>query len=374
MPSITSLPTECLWTCKHLHSIYVSNKYSVLGKIGPRDIPAFDDAVIAVRATRIVLESFDKCHFPPDPFPFDCLSLEAQTPSLDDIRLRENFRRAMYRSFLMGAVLCRAYQEPLSPLKEDDDRPQDFLKDAKLRIDDPDAWLITRDEMAYLLKYPSEHHSCEPALLSMYPEDATPRDLDLHHARVLYAEIVQCLLMTMAFLNPNANTQFFEDASHDTRELDRKVTIIPLGSFYPERISMPNNPHKAHKTLLVKQPVPHPQKTGTAWHPSSSCLWAILNNMHAFSGQPNTYGESYPTPPPPLQIFQYIFRTHMGLRFIDFAFEEDGIDSTHRLFVHHPSISRIFVDGWPEEVPIMFDTLGAEEGHYVTSYVPDPHV
>lgn len=65
MPSLTSLPTESLLfilqscdtisqavalssTCKRLHSVYCSNVYSVLGRLGPRDIPAFYDAVVAV--------------------------------------------------------------------------------------------------------------------------------------------------------------------------------------------------------------------------------------------------------------------------------------------------------------------------------------
>jgi hypothetical protein len=65
MPSLTSLPIDCLLlifqscdtisqavtlssTYKLIHSVYSSNFYSVLSRVGPRDIPAFNEALIAV--------------------------------------------------------------------------------------------------------------------------------------------------------------------------------------------------------------------------------------------------------------------------------------------------------------------------------------
>ena len=74
-------------TCKRLHSLYSSNMHSILCQVGPRDIPALGDALMAVsfstfyclseqvvkmsqaRATRIVVDHFHKGQLPPNPFP-----------------------------------------------------------------------------------------------------------------------------------------------------------------------------------------------------------------------------------------------------------------------------------------------------------------
>lgn len=74
-----------------------------------------------------------------------------------------------------------------------------------------------------------------------------------------------------------------------------------------------------------------------------------------------TMGRSTRLPPSPLQVFQYIFRTFLGLRFSDEAFEKEDLDAPHKLCVHHLDISRIFLDGWPDEVPTLFDNTSDGE-------------
>ncbi|KAA8651540.1 uncharacterized protein ATNIH1004_000430 [Aspergillus tanneri] len=63
----------------------------------------------------------------------------------------------------------------------------------------------------------------------------------------------------------------------------------------------------------------------------------------------------------PLQVFQYIFRTFLGLRFLDDVLEKEDLDVSLRLFVHHPLICRIFLDGWHYEAPTLFDTPDGED-------------
>lgn len=79
----------------------------------------------------------------------------------------------------------------------------------------------------------------------------------------------------------------------------------------------------------------------------------FLKTMYKFSGQPNHYAEDSPTPPPPLQVFQFTARKFLGLRFSDDAFqvEEESI-------VNLPLACGIYVDEWPEpeHVPLVFDT------------------
>ncbi|KAJ5199518.1 hypothetical protein N7472_004722 [Penicillium cf. griseofulvum] len=410
--------------------------YAVLGRCGRRDIPAFNEAIIAVRATKIVVEHFQKGQFPPTPFPLP-LGVNAQEPSSDEVQQvldwehlirciedicfhntewgrqchyliyeansakrpskwftwRQNFRRSMYQSFMMGAVLCRAYQESLAPSNKDD-LPEHFLENFDKRLEDPhnpENPLMTSDEMAYLLKYPvfnfeayddqhpiygqladflrqqaENHQPFESEILDMYPEDATPDQIDRDHAKVLYAEIVQCLFSSMTLLEFEGAPKIFKEEDEKAEKLSREVTIVPLGLFYPERFTMPANPRTAHKALLLKQPLSQKKKC-TTWHPSSQFMNIFLEIMYSSSGQPNHYGEEYPTPPPPLQVFQYVSRTFLGLRFSDDAFEDEDVDAAHKLFMHHPLICGIFLDGWPDLIPTLFDTLDGE-GEYDAYY------
>ncbi|KAJ5921912.1 hypothetical protein N7516_009615 [Penicillium verrucosum] len=173
----------------------------------------------------------------------------------------------------MGAVLCSAYQEALAPPNKDE-LPEAFLENCDMRLDDPDEPLMKSEEMAYLLKYPvfnfeayhdhspiygwladflrqqTEHHpQFEPGetkILDMYPEDATPDQIDRDHAKVLHAVMVQCLLSSMTLLNHQGGSRIFEKEHSNAGEFSRGVTIVPLGSFYPERITMPANPRNAY--------------------------------------------------------------------------------------------------------------------------------
>lgn len=108
---------------------------------------------LQVRATKIVLESFEKEELPPDPFPLSTLSGPVRKPSISEfqqvrdlehlakcaeqifveegrglkdeirndqpdgatlwVRWRERFHSSIYRVLLAGAILSRAYQEQM---------------------------------------------------------------------------------------------------------------------------------------------------------------------------------------------------------------------------------------------------------------------
>ncbi|KAL4897681.1 hypothetical protein BDV59DRAFT_208424 [Aspergillus ambiguus] len=426
MTTILSLPSEALLltlqscnslshvvalasTCKRLHSVYSSNTYSIF---------------CHARATRIVVEHFHKGQLPPKPFPLDSLSADAHKVSLEEIRQildwehlircieefclhktewgqncyfhvkqenktapppenwfkwRERFHRSMYQSFLMGAVLCRAYQQPLDP--SNNDRPEHFLENINTRLQS-DEPVLRNDEMAYLLRYPvfnfeayedhepiygqmadflvqqSQHRARSRSTVpDFYPEDAMPNNLDRVQASLLYAETVQCLLASMTLLNHEGYSPIFKNDNEnpDIESPSRRVTIVPLGSFYPEQIAMPASVQDAPQTRLLKSPLP--QKMGeSSWNPSARFMSLFLDIMHSSSGQPNHYADSFRTPPPPLQIFQFINRKFPGLRFSDEAFDVEDVDAAHTLFVHHPSASGIYEDEWPDLIPSIFDT------------------
>ncbi|KAJ5159569.1 uncharacterized protein N7482_006573 [Penicillium canariense] len=274
----------------------------------------------------------------------------------------------------MGAVLCRSHQEPLS------ESPKHLFQDRDKRLEKPDEPLLKSEEMAHLLKYPvfnfedyTRHESIykdlaeffgkqtehrppsldDPELLDAYPEDAVSPQLDRYHAETLHVEMIQCLLSSMTLLNHTEQSKIFEEQTGTVEEPLKKITVVCLGSFYPETITLPRNPKNAHKTLLLKQAIP--RSKDSVWRSCSPLMNRILEIMHSFSGQPNHYDEQYPTPPPPLQIFQYILRKYLGLRFSEDAFEREDLDAPHHLFVHHLEMGQLFLDGWPQVVPTLFD-------------------
>lgn len=323
--------------------------------------------------------------------PYFDKTADSETPSPEWLTWRQNFRRSMYRSLMMGAVLCGEYQEPLA-LSNKDGIPKGFLEDLQDRIDrdDPDEPFMRSDEMAYLLKYPvfnfeayDDHHSIygqlaeflqrqtanhrqiSPEIRDMYPQYASLEEVARDHAVIFQAEMVQCLKSCMTLSNHYGASEIFKEENKSLDKCARSVTIVRLGSFYPERIAMPANPHNAHQMLLPAEPLPQ-NKENTAWNSSSHLMSAILGFMHDFSGQPNHYAGGFPTPPPPLQVFQYVARRFLGLRFLDDAFDGEWVEAAHIQFAHYPQISDIFLDEPPDDGS-MFDTLDGE-GQYNVYY------
>jgi hypothetical protein len=83
----------------------------------------------------------------------------------------------MYQSLMMGAVLCPAYQEALSPSNEAE-LPECFLENCDMRLDDPDEPLMKSDEMAYLLKYPVFNFEAYDDHSPIYGQDVDVRLTD----------------------------------------------------------------------------------------------------------------------------------------------------------------------------------------------------
>ncbi|KAL4889484.1 hypothetical protein BDV59DRAFT_210294 [Aspergillus ambiguus] len=181
-------------SCRKCRSLWRSASGIIL-RLGRAEIRAFDDALIAVRATSIALKSFLNGELPPDPFPFHLLSPETYPPSYDELLAifryehlvkcfensiwhdlfkgtlfledfdedpegwkawRVGFHASMYRLFLVGATLSSAYQHPFSV--DDDARPQGFLHTLQKVISEEQFFVhsvFNRDDIQYLLKYPT---------------------------------------------------------------------------------------------------------------------------------------------------------------------------------------------------------------------------
>ncbi|KAL4902064.1 hypothetical protein BDW74DRAFT_181223 [Aspergillus multicolor] len=319
---------------------------------------------MTIRATRVVLDHFNREQLPPDPFPLKDLTLKAQRPTaadlhelrqwqhlvkcIEDICLRNfewaldcartvrndpeswpnwqgNFHRAIYRFFLMGAVLCRAYQEPLTPTAKHNGFPPS-LKYLGTRIREPDDKpLLMPLEMTHLLKqHPvfdfEAFHKHEPiygplAELIKEQTERRARDSGLEPSDLLLKKMVDCLIFSVSLFDPVFQTSLWTFA---IRRFRKEITVIPLGQFYPETIRMPSKSRNAHRTLLRHAPVVSPRNGSdtSAWGLPSLLLDRILTATHSFSEQPNHWeaypgARRHPTPPPPMQVFQYILRKYL---------------------------------------------------------------
>ncbi|KAL5333537.1 hypothetical protein BJX70DRAFT_406129 [Aspergillus crustosus] len=154
--------------CKTTHDVWMSNQRTILWAVGQTAIPGFSDALIAVRATNISKKYILRGELPPDPFPVSTLPGTSSKPELEEIKQvrsfthlarylethtrsphdkrpdflphrwyfeslswepevwdewREGYHRAIYQYLTAGAVLCRAYYEPILSSA----RPRGFL-------------------------------------------------------------------------------------------------------------------------------------------------------------------------------------------------------------------------------------------------------
>ena len=187
---------------------------------------------------------------------------EFAEPSTDWLTWRERFHRSMYRSFLIGAVLCRTYQEPLL---QGANQPKNFLERFAKRPMERHLRLC-QAEIEYLLTFPvfnleayetreliygpladffvrhtQPDANDELSATTMYPTNATPdNSLNRVHASAIYAAMVQCLLSSMImWYDIWHDCLFFTDETTKEPNHKRTLRLAQPGPFYPKEISMP---------------------------------------------------------------------------------------------------------------------------------------
>ncbi|KAL5364041.1 hypothetical protein BJX96DRAFT_167971 [Aspergillus floccosus] len=359
MTSFLSLPNESLLlvfqrcdtfssvialssTCNLLHSIYSFSPHSIFRHVGPRDIPAFDDAVMRVCATNIVMEHFLKGQLPPNP---KMSPAEAQQ-ICDWKHLIERIEDICLQSTDWGLFAYDCAKQATAP-------------GCRGKI-----WLKWRERLHRLIyRFPRAPSNGDNHLLR-YPmfnfeayEDHEP----------IYWQLADslCFLATVMLLDNCGHSRIFKRHGQTSGpgSLSKGVTVVPLGSFYPQRISMPARAQEIHQTLLLRTPLSQATE-GSSWNLSTHLMNFILDMMYRFSSQPNHYMDDLPTPAPPLQVSQFITRKFLCLRVDDaFPVEEDSI--VDRLLV-----CGIYVDEWPDDLLPVFDTPDGG-GEYDASYYSD---
>ncbi|KAF7126020.1 hypothetical protein CNMCM5793_002379 [Aspergillus hiratsukae] len=390
----------CASACKQFHGVWLCNAPQIIWPIGQKQILAFDDALMAVRATQIVLESFQKGELPPDPFPLSTLSGAIRKPSLiefqqvrdyehlakcaEEIYLkggrdlrneiqrdqpdgttlwalwRERFHSSIYRVLLAGAVLYRAYQEPMY-LAAHWGLPN-FLEKyvEELGSDDISSEPVGINELDYLTSFApynlgdsgsvhgdfktlaeflvqqgkkrAHQQELHPQTTEILPHFLTPRGLSSSEAAVLFIELGQMLFALEVLVgiqdrksiivNGNGSKEhgrsgIAPDLPHNPA---RTAPVVLFGNFFLEYISTPAVAANAVDSHLVATPVGHPlqARPGIGFQHINQFLY----DLHKMAGRGNRFASQIPAPYPHHKVFEYMFGEYLGLRFVDSEFHE----------------------------------------------------
>ncbi|KAL4953206.1 hypothetical protein BDW69DRAFT_184713 [Aspergillus filifer] len=116
--------------CKTLYFVWLGEQSRIIQQAGESCIMAFEDDVLTIRATGLVMEHLERGELPPSPIPLNRLATHVKGFALEELdavfkihpcridqgsTLRggmqsDRFHCAFYRCFLAGAVLCEIYQ------------------------------------------------------------------------------------------------------------------------------------------------------------------------------------------------------------------------------------------------------------------------
>ncbi|RHZ67979.1 uncharacterized protein CDV56_109652 [Aspergillus thermomutatus] len=425
MKSISSLPCEiiglilascesfaqlrdAILTCKLFYSAWKSHTGSILWQIGQFEIVEFTDALMAVRATEIAKQAILKGDLPPSPFPLGELSGEVRKPTLDELKVLFDFRHlveclerlakknsnpywyecieslepedrikawmvwkerlhvALYRGFLSGAALYRAYQEPLTlastcglrgflakfrrNMENGEDEHDDYG-------DDP----FTPAEKRYLLQYPifkfeefQQHGHIFQPLADIFVQESKrkakvvntleganlyerygaqqydPAVLERSHAQALFHQLMQFVFVAHSatleniIRNEDGSEYHLRRNEPTPKEMSgrrRTVTVIFFDVLSLEEIIMPENVEDAVETFVLARPGLERPVVDRANLPgldyASRNLRPLLHEMKWFSGQPNCYWPDCGTPPPDFQFVRYMLSKYFRLRLKD---------------------------------------------------------
>ncbi|KAH1503414.1 hypothetical protein KXW56_002427 [Aspergillus fumigatus] len=389
----------CASACRRFHGVWLCHAPQVIWTIAQRQILAFNDALMAVRATKIVLESFEKEELPPDPFPLSTLSGAVRKPSIIEfqqvrdfehlakcaeqifveegrglkdeirndqpdgatlwVRWRERFHSSIYRVLLAGAILSRAYQEPMYFAAEWG--LPNFLEKyvEALASGGMSGEPVGGDELDYLVTFApynlgesgrihgsfralgeffvqqgktrahqSNLHEQTTAIL---PPFAAPQALSRSEAAVVFVELGQ-LFFALEVLTGIQDRQPIivngdgSDEHGRTRiapdllyKPARTTPVVLFGTFFPEYISMPAKAADAVDSHLVATPLSRTSLTRSGV--GFQHIYQFLYDLYRMAGRDNEFSSQNPARYPHHQFFEYMFREYLGLQFVDREFD-----------------------------------------------------
>lgn len=326
------------------------------------------------------------------------------TPDLQWDR-RWKFHSAIYRVLLGGAVLYGTYNQPFVQ----DEPPEfpnflKFLKEwmANFRAgDDTFPPGFTNADVQYLQRFPvyniHDHlaqqpffhdfaellvnesrirlrdegpitEKIRPCLDKPLVDNLNPLQSIILHETGQFAHAYEKLTSTSDFYvhGDGLRSRLVYDldvgTSRTSREFSgdatgpfRKVTIIILGIFRLDEVSMP--PVLANEKMqpLILNPL-NPS------FPSFQHIDMLLDEFHRHSDHINGYNSLVPTPYPPIDFVEYILRTYLRLRFGDGAFTIFTLDDVESYQFQMREAEGAFVEPWTRDA--MLEDASVIRGKY----------
>ena len=299
------------------------------------------------------------------------------------LQFRDRFHRAVYRVFLAGAVLYRAFNEPfdLARRKQGNEAFLNFST-GEFEIDEDNfpkiRYPISAEDIEYLRTFAVYNFDAEDdsdvgrwrdetynllfGPLSKYLVDdgearGLQKDREVQESGTVYEEdeyaesdfgpgvqgsIEEIMLLIGAYeqLIPQiTNADGARSQGRQQRpseefggERTRTITVIIFGIFALEEICMPTVVEESGNSILIARPYhSQPQKENTqdrnSFETSGKALYThvdiphVIQRLFCASRRPNRQ-DGYPIPPPDYQLFVFAARKYLGLRFESSFFEE----------------------------------------------------
>ncbi|KAK6840764.1 hypothetical protein PG995_015974 [Apiospora arundinis] len=406
-------------TCRHLRGVLHSTTSTIIQHSGTTNILAFDEALLAVRAIQVCVDAQREGKLPPKNLQLEELGDRPLTiqelPSIMDLdhcvhamelaiqnhdfpdgpdpvpphcmpAWSTHFRKAIYRSFIIGASLSRAYTEPVFDLKR-------LWNDSF--YDDGKKWLLkggedfSQEHFKYLESFASYNMQSSPtaeyemfgpladwlvkrilsdragreALSLNYQEnigracccrdndderDAGPCPIEnmqcLQHSDSHFVvwKLMQILWVSSHIQGLDGNSPYYSidrpQMNHPRaktpqpkyRDGLRKAHVVVFGQFCPEEIHTPQALDDHNEPTILAYPLSYgghrqevPYEDASHWN---YLRYNILDAVFRYSGKPNTATDGprdYQLPPLEFKIFEYILRHHFKARFQVRSFDGD---------------------------------------------------
>ncbi|KAL4911846.1 hypothetical protein BDW62DRAFT_216886 [Aspergillus aurantiobrunneus] len=405
-------------TCKTLHAVWEANQRIILWHVGQAAIPGFGDALIASRATQISQSALLRHTLPPTPFPSAQLPGTTTKPTLHETHQAltltplaqhlsaktrsplgktssflphrwffetttwtprtwhiwtDSYHRAVYRYLAGGAILSRAYHEPvISPAK-----PAGFLASLVKILEGIAVWdastasypgWFSDEERRYLASVPlynSQRHAewggpftelegvflheskqqssassgwkytpqpgegLETSLFRLFGSKAkNPRALDAAHAEALFEQLLQFLYLVDGDMRCLVSLPGDTPVENTEGRITHSMSAFLFGSFTPMRINIRRKEEDGGDAAFASPVLPK-LESKMLESGASQTEYLGFANMHNFlkkvwdvGGLPNCYGDPVRKTVPPVGFFvEYMLRKYFGLRFAHTMFD-----------------------------------------------------
>ncbi|KAL3423150.1 dihydrodipicolinate synthetase family protein [Phlyctema vagabunda] len=388
-------------TCKYINSVLATHSSAIIYDFAKAEIRSFDDALMAVRATDLALKAYQSGCLPPL-VSIQELSSASRKPNVQELQLvlnmqhlvqcieymfftedgmsnlfgygslpgdlregplegeeeawKDRFYRSVYRMFLAGALLSRAY---LAPIFEAEKKGRtDFLSQTRTKDPIESFGGMTRRDVDFLREFSvynfdvlnesetgiwkdSEYENIFGPFVSWLIEDGKKRPIPESSNSYGFGDTgtedksisgavseLMCLITAYDYLDDVLSQKHGLDwietepktSIHEGKI--RKTCVILFGVFLPQEICMPALIEDSDRSSLIISQHPELKNTkGEALYGQFS-VENVLAGLQSHSRSPNRDDPSgeHPDPPPLFELWLFALRHYLNLTFTSNAF------------------------------------------------------